>query len=725
MSIIIRLQNLPWEANSLDIRRFFQGLQIPDGGVHIVGGDKGDAFIAFGGDEDARQAMERDGGLIKENRIKLLLSSRSEMQRVIEQARNQTLGIKAIDNPASVTSTNSGLLPTPQQIGVQNNNIALKVDSIRPHRSPERRQERSRSIERERERFHQRPRSRSRSPLRNDITANRNINANAIVGDRTLASLQPELINPLLSNVGALPAAFASLNGNSNGVRSSRLGFGDTVATASVVALQSDATVRNQQWPIKPDSFDNQRLAPALLDPMRVLPNSADRDRLPSTGLNVLPNQFAAINERAHTVEMRNLPFNISLRDIYDFFRGIYIPEENVKILINDNGYPTGGALVRFTNQRELENGLSLNGRFMGDRRIEIHALAESLPLSERSDLFLRQQAAIQTNLANSTISSTTLPARDYVLYMKGLPFNSCTERDVANFFQGVRLADIVIETDGKGKPTGNAFVELENTKEYDAAMRFNMQHMGRRYIELLPTNKDDMQDARRIARGLGRSNKEESSKLTLCVNITGLPPTISNKDLTDYFVAAGAQPYAIHIMLKPNGMNAGEAFVEFISSEHQFSALRRDGDSINGHRIVIKSVPYEVMRNIIGKPPQNNATENRAPTSRANRDDHRPRRGERDSRRRGGGGGDPFVDLRSVVIASNIPYRATTDDICVFFSDYGITEDHVLRRFNDKGQPTADAKIAFHSPEDATRAVRAMHKKFLIGRPIFLRQSA
>lgn len=47
MSVIIRLQNLPWSANSMDIRQFFRGLAIPDGGVNIVGGEKGDAFIAF------------------------------------------------------------------------------------------------------------------------------------------------------------------------------------------------------------------------------------------------------------------------------------------------------------------------------------------------------------------------------------------------------------------------------------------------------------------------------------------------------------------------------------------------------------------------------------------------------------------------------------------------------------------------------------------------------
>ncbi|KAF4518491.1 hypothetical protein B566_EDAN006496 [Ephemera danica] len=94
MSVIIRLQNLPWSANALDIRQYFQGLSIPEGGVHIVGGEQGDAFIAFSTDEDARQAMMADGGKIKEVKLKLLLSSRAEMQKVIETARQQTLALQ-------------------------------------------------------------------------------------------------------------------------------------------------------------------------------------------------------------------------------------------------------------------------------------------------------------------------------------------------------------------------------------------------------------------------------------------------------------------------------------------------------------------------------------------------------------------------------------------------------------------------------------------------------
>ncbi|XP_032527915.1 RNA-binding protein 12 [Danaus plexippus] len=100
MSVIIRLQNLPWSANALDIRNYFRGLSIPEGGVHIVGGELGDAFIAFSTDEDARQAMMLDGGKIKEIQVKLLLSSRSEMHKVIEAAR-QNVPLLNINAPAA------------------------------------------------------------------------------------------------------------------------------------------------------------------------------------------------------------------------------------------------------------------------------------------------------------------------------------------------------------------------------------------------------------------------------------------------------------------------------------------------------------------------------------------------------------------------------------------------------------------------------------------------
>ncbi|VDD81940.1 unnamed protein product [Mesocestoides corti] len=90
-SVIIRLQNLPISANASNIRRFFAGLNIPEGGVHIVGGEKGDAFIAFATDEDARRAMLLDNQQINSVQIRLFLSSKAEMQSVIETARSSVM----------------------------------------------------------------------------------------------------------------------------------------------------------------------------------------------------------------------------------------------------------------------------------------------------------------------------------------------------------------------------------------------------------------------------------------------------------------------------------------------------------------------------------------------------------------------------------------------------------------------------------------------------------
>ncbi|XP_018415692.1 PREDICTED: RNA-binding protein 12B [Nanorana parkeri] len=87
MAVVIRLEGLPVVAGSVDIRHFFSGLNIPDGGVHIIGGKTGKAFIIFATDEDARRAMSRTGGGVKNSRVQLFLSSKTEMQNTLEMSR--------------------------------------------------------------------------------------------------------------------------------------------------------------------------------------------------------------------------------------------------------------------------------------------------------------------------------------------------------------------------------------------------------------------------------------------------------------------------------------------------------------------------------------------------------------------------------------------------------------------------------------------------------------
>lgn len=115
MSVTIRLQYLPLSASAADIRAFFHGLRIPDGAVHIVGGEDGDAFIGFASDEDGRQAMRRDRGRIHGSEVRLLLSSKQEMNDVISKVRAEVFGQKSpsMQSPRPALPVKQDVVSTP------------------------------------------------------------------------------------------------------------------------------------------------------------------------------------------------------------------------------------------------------------------------------------------------------------------------------------------------------------------------------------------------------------------------------------------------------------------------------------------------------------------------------------------------------------------------------------------------------------------------------------
>ena len=71
---VVRLQNLPWSASAPDVRDFFHGCEIPNGGVRIIGGDDGDCFISFTNMMDAQNALRKDRCYLKDNQVRLQAS---------------------------------------------------------------------------------------------------------------------------------------------------------------------------------------------------------------------------------------------------------------------------------------------------------------------------------------------------------------------------------------------------------------------------------------------------------------------------------------------------------------------------------------------------------------------------------------------------------------------------------------------------------------------------
>ncbi|XP_063780170.1 RNA-binding protein 12B-A-like [Pseudophryne corroboree] len=84
MSLTVRLEGLSSSASSRDIRGYFSGLEIPLGGVTVIGGKRGEAFVNFIKWDDARQAILQTGRPLKDSTIHVSLSSREEMERALQ-----------------------------------------------------------------------------------------------------------------------------------------------------------------------------------------------------------------------------------------------------------------------------------------------------------------------------------------------------------------------------------------------------------------------------------------------------------------------------------------------------------------------------------------------------------------------------------------------------------------------------------------------------------------
>lgn len=83
--------------------------------------------------------------------------------------------------------------------------------------------------------------------------------------------------------------------------------------------------------------------------------------------------------------------------------------------------------------------------------------------------------------------------------------------------------------------------------------------------------------------------------------------------------------------------------------------------------------------------------------------------------------GPDSFGRPGCVVAVANVPPFANTDDLLSFFGKYKLTPDHVMRRYDNSGRPTGDARVALNSVLEAQEAVATLNRSLLAERPLFV----
>lgn len=193
------------------------------------------------------------------------------------------------------------------------------------------------------------------------------------------------------------------------------------------------------------------------------------------------------------------------------------------------------------------------------------------------------------------------------VVRLRGLPFD-CSESDIAEFFHGLDIVDVLF-VNKHGKFSGDAYCILGYPLQVDFALQRNRQNIGRRYVEVFGSERQEYYKAianevsdsrsgggspRRSVRAKSSDDAKDFAEHTGVLRLRGLPYSASKDDIMDFFRDFVLSEDSIHFTMNSEGRRTGEAFVEFVSAEDSKAAMVKDRKMLGNRYIVLFPSSHE-----------------------------------------------------------------------------------------------------------------------------------
>lgn len=628
MAVVIRLQGLPIVAGTMDIRHFFSGLTIPDGGVHIVGGEHGEAFIVFATDEDARLGMMRTGGSIKGSKVSLLLSSKTEMQNMIELSRRR---FEAGTGPAETTAVTTGNA---------SRQVATSIPTVQPGTG-------GRSGSHGNQGFSNAQASVTAASSSQESPSNKAVSSVVFSFPNNYSSTPT--ITTALTSLSAGPPPIPPLSSMPSMPPMPTLPTIPVPPPVSSLPPVPTVSPLSQGPPLPPIShlphvsslppFNPSLPPPAGLgsglplgtpNPMLFNPLSP----LASLGLQahmkaaVAASGAGAINSDELFVLLQNLPFSCTEVDIRSFFRGLGV--DGVRLQRDAHGQPSGKAMVKFFSPQESFEALKRGGGMMAQRFIETTpgserqwaTITESAPglVPHNSSKSNNQSQEPQHCRSNAGTEGRDQRGRsrsphrqELCVYLKGLPYEA-DKKQIKDFFNNLAVIDdsIYIAYGPNGRATGEGFLEFKTEQDYKSALGAHMQYMGSRFIQVHPISRKGMLEKidairkREAAHGVVK-NQDGFKNPRNCVHITNIPYNISKKDVRAFLEGVGLYEDTLKVLTDSHGNGLGQAIFQLRTEEDARKAERLHRQKLNGRDAFVHLVTFEQMKEIERNPPPQN----------------------------------------------------------------------------------------------------------------------
>lgn len=456
-------------------------------------------------------------------------------------------------------------------------------------------------------------------------------------------------------------------------------------------------------------------------------------------------------------IEVRNMPLDVSYSDVRHAFQGLYIRKDGLKLINDTHGNRVGIAYIKFSKPEGKDAALSM-ARYVRGSEVEVLHLDESI-FDKAIDSFnpdrdnregRDKERERSTDSSNDQLNAPDSRTTTCIL-IPDLP-SFAKEMDIAKLFHDWKINDLFITSnkDSTGTSKYMAYVQFARIEDAKSSLSIPLK-IGPKGVTATPIGEEKFMQAKRIHE---QTSMNDSSSCD-CVLVRGLPFQSINRDVLDYFSDLGLVPHRIHMMLNQNGKPSGKCFCEFDTPEEAVRALGKNGIPMGKHMPTVELVSRSVMMealsiadaNLMEAQHQQHYPPGQEPRPRFSpMPNHPPRFGN------GGGFGGPprggpppgmmgmprhmgmnrhppsmdyvegFGKPGCVLSLENVPFKADIDEIIEFFRDFDVKRENVIRRYNDKGMPTGDARVAFVSPNEAQRALRELRHCKVRDRTIFMK---
>ncbi|XP_034278329.1 RNA-binding protein 12B [Pantherophis guttatus] len=761
MAVVIRLQGLPLVAGSADIRRFCSGLNIPDGGVHIIGGEKGEAFIIFATDEDARQAMSYSGGFIKDSRIQFYLSSKAEMQSIIEINRKRfdrggrgggprrtgpnhsgTHDVGNLSNIVQVIkkgigkSSHDSRVPLEDEFhssGSRNSNINISKSNFNQPRD-----ETSKS-----DRLYLFIRGMPYSSTEDDVF-------------NFFSGLQVEKILMLKSNGrinGDGLVKFATLSDAMKGLQRDRNYMGSRFIE---VRPSSEGTWIKYGGRIE-EEIDNSFHFQHNLNKGQYFSNTEHPKKEP----NYLPSRKRT---RSRTPPRRVVSQVNSRSPSWRITECSYSKSPSQMVMAHAFSRSPQRDMAHTGSRSPPRRVTARNGSKSPPRRV-MEPMHSHSPRRITVRTHSRSPRRVKTH-SHSPFSgpsqSHSPQSKEYYIYLKNLSA-AVKKKDLRVFFEALTLMnkDITFLKAHYKARNKDAIITLRSEEAYTASLTYHKLELFGRQVYIFPVSKKRVEEAigssevKRSPEGYrhvkDKNNQDGYLGSKTCVYVRNFPFDVTNVEVQKFFAGFNIDDNDIYLLYDDKGVGLGEALVKFRTENQARKAESLNRRCFLGTEVLLRCIPEEQMQEfginissasnekMQGHHHSHERDENfysvdsEGPSVhegdyRSLSDDYicSSDRGPPQFKEFGDGIPGNFSDRRFVpdsnfdggsdsvtlIKLKNIPFRASPNEILDFFHGYKIIPESLSVQHNEYGMFSGEAIIALINYKEAEAAINELNDR-------------